>query len=405
MKKFLLSLSIAALAVSAQAYWLPTPKVTSKVTENGKTTITWDYDENIEPCTYFQIVVYKLHKADADGKYVLSSSDFNYIESKGTINKHEERSALWDFLPDNPGWWVRYPLYMNHAMGVDAFQYFSGSSHDDIFGGAYMISPDYDLSKLEDRSITVKAELAGEATSVSGGFCIWAWNTNWVDPTNIDYKPVVTLDHHFDLSNAKFNEFEKKCTFPKAEDYSDPDTKDEINGICPDRTRVMFYGSGYSAYWINSFEVSVNMKKGETVDYGASILRTTDSKERTFTIDRTGDTDTDCVYAFEIRPVFEEYDDYRKLTTVRAVNYGYKYPKYLIDADLDGIGETTVDSADVDIRVKNGKILVYGAEGMTTDVYNIAGARVYSGTSASEINLPKGIYIVKVGTKSAKVIL
>lgn len=400
MKKLSLGLAMAAIATGAQAYWMPTPEITSEVSENGKTTIEWTYDDS-ELCTYFHVIVYKMHKAQEDGRFVLASSDFSHIESEGTINNHQERGALWDYLPDNPGWWVRSPLYMGNAMGIDTFNYFAGSDNSDIFGGAYMVSPDYDLTNLSDKTVNVSASLAAEAVSVSGGFCIWAWNTNWSDPTNIDYKPITTLDHHYTLSTTNFKTVEEACAFPDVADYTDPDEIDEINGICPERTRVMFYGRGYSSYWINNFEVSVNMKKGETVDYGAAIYQT---EENSFVIDTSGDTDTDYTYAYEVRAVREDYDDYRDLTTVRATNYAYNAPKRVI-GQTTGIGSTDLDGSNIDIRVAAGRISISNAEGLDTRVYSTDGACVFEGASDSEITLPAGIYIVKTGTNSAKVVI
>ena len=168
MKKLSLGLAMAAIATGAQAYWMPTPEITSEVSENGKTTIEWTYDDS-EVCTYFQVIVYKMHKAQEDGRFVLASSDFSHIESEGTINNHQERGALWDYLPDNPGWWVRSPLYMGNAMGIDTFNYFAGSDNSDIFGGAYMVSPDYDLTNLSDKTVNVSASLAAEAAAYGPG--------------------------------------------------------------------------------------------------------------------------------------------------------------------------------------------------------------------------------------------
>ena len=54
-------------------------------------------------------------------------------------------------------------------------------------------------------------------------------------------------------------------------------------------------------------------------------------------------------------------------------------------------------------RTENG-ILITGCEGLTADVFNAAGCKVYSGTETI-VNLPKGIYIVNVNGKTFKVSL
>ena len=404
MNKVLLTLGLATLGVSnAFAYWLATPVITSQKIEDGKVTIEWSYDSSVEQCNDFQVIVYKKHRAQKDENYVLAKTDFGYLESTGTMEKHEERGAIWDYVVDCPGWWVKRPLYMQNAMGIEAFSYFAGSDNDDIFGGAYMVSPDYDLTDLSDPTLTVTAQLANEASSVSGGFCIWAWNTNWWDPNNIDYKPLTpyNLDFHYDLSSYNWKDVSEFCVFPESVDYEDPEELEEVNGICMSRARVMFYGVGYSTYWVNGFNVSVDMKKGETVDYGASQHFT---KENTFTIDTSGDTEDDWVYAYEVRAIYWDYDDYRDVTTVRAINYPYTHPKYII-SETSGIENTVIPEKNFKIRASKGSIAIEGAEGEKVNVYSTSGACIFEGTGDNVISAESGIYIVRVGKHSEKVVI
>ena len=403
MNKTLLTLSIAmASASSAFAYWLPNPEIVSETKEDGKVTIEWTYDQSIERCNAFQVVVFKKHHATEDENFVLAKTDFTDIESKGTFEKHEERGAIWDYVKNCPGWWVKMPMYMNNAIGIDAFMYFAGSDNSDIFGGAYMVSPDYDLSALSDPTIKVNAQIANEAVSVSGGFAIWAWNTNWMDPKNIDYKPVYNLDKHYDdLSFYNWKDISESCTFPIEDDFDDPDDKDEVRAIQHDRTRVMFYGVGYSTYWVNGFEVSVDLKKGESVDYGAEAYIVDGNS---FTIDTTGDTEDDDVYGYEVRALYTEYDDYRELTTIRATNYSYNTPKHVIGS-FSGIADSVVAESNVTVKVVDGSIVVEGAGNEPVSVYNTAGGCVYNGSAANPISLDKGVYIVKAGAHTSKIAL
>ncbi|MDE6408911.1 MAG: hypothetical protein K2K81_01510 [Muribaculaceae bacterium] len=403
MNKTLLTLSLAVTGISsAFAYWLPNPEIVSVVKEDGKVSLEWTYDQSIEKCNEFQVVVFKKHIATEDENFVLAKTDFSNIESKGTLDKSEERGAIWDFVQDCPGWWVKMPKYMNNALGIDAFMYFAGSDNSDIFGGAYLVSPDYDLSALSDPTFKVKAQIANEAVSVSGGFAIWAWNTNWMDPKNIDYKPVYGLDFHYDdLSFYNWKDISETCTFPLEEDFEDPDDKDEVRAIQHDRTRVMFYGVGYSTYWLNGFEVSVDLKKGESVDYGAEAYFV---EGNTITIDTSSDTPDDYVYAYEVRAIYSQYDDYREITTIRATNYPYNTPKYVLGAQ-SGIADSNVIDNDVNLKVVNGTIVVEGAMNETVKVFNTAGVCVYEGSETESIKVDQGIYIVKVGTHTFKIAL
>ena len=68
----------------------------------------------------------------------------------------------------------------------------------------------------------------------------------------------------------------------------------------------------------------------------------------------------------------------------------------------------SVAAADVTIRVEGGDIVVTGAQG-TAEVYNAAGALVASAlvdgrTVIPASHLAKGVYIVRAGEVSAKIV-
>lgn len=208
-KKLLFSISSLILGVSGvNAVNLCTPVITSQTVEDGKVTIEWSYDNSVDDATHFQVTVYKMHKATQEEKFVLTKSDFDYIYASDeyTMNHHEYRGTQWAQVEENPGWWVKSPTFMNKSIGTDTFMNYAGSDNDDIFSGSYMISPDYDLSNVTDKTFYINAHIAKEADSVQGGWAIWTWNTNWWDPSNVDYRPVYGLDHLFGLSSSSWKE-------------------------------------------------------------------------------------------------------------------------------------------------------------------------------------------------------
>lgn len=305
-KLLLLSALAAGSVMTASALMLPEPKLTKEEISDGKVKIAWEFESEDAPKPIYQVIVYKMHKTTADENFVLAQSDFNYIESTGTMKKHQDLGAIWDYIPDCPGWYVKYPLYMNGALGIDAFQYFPGSDNSDIFGGAYLVSPDYDLTNVKGKTLKIEASLGREASSVTGGFALWAWNTDWWDEKNIDYKPMRAHDHHYDdLDMEKFKPYSEVCAL----DTFGTDWK--LN-----RTRVMFYGEGRSAYWIDSFKVSVDMIPGDSIAYGASVHRVDGATE--FTIDTSADTANDYTYGYEVRALRE---DYRELTDNNYIRF------------------------------------------------------------------------------------
>ncbi|MDO4320632.1 MAG: DUF6383 domain-containing protein, partial [Bacteroidales bacterium] len=403
MKKFLPVFSfLFGSVLGASAIWLPTPVITEETVGDTGVTISWTYDDSQEPCDHFQVIVYKMHKATKDESFVLAETDFDYIHSTGTMKEAKCRGAVWDFIPECPGWWAKFPWYMEGAIGLNTFHNYPGSDNSDIFGGVYLASPDYDLSNLANPEIKVEANLANEYYGVTGGFALFAWNTNWWDPKNIDYKPVYNNDYHYtDLSNTKWSAKSETLSFPNIEDFTDPEQIEEIEGIDMTRSRVVFYGSGSFIYWINDFRLTVDMVPGDMVDYGAAIYEVTD---RSFTIDTTSDTDDDYVYAYEVRPIRLDYDDYYDATTVRFIDHAHLNPRHII-GKFSGIDGITSDKAETRIFARDGKIVINGAEGLTANVFNIAGKCVYSGTADAPIALERGIYIVKAGDTTAKIVL
>ncbi len=387
MKKSLLLLSAIGFscAFSANALFLPAPQIVSETPlENGDVTIEWTYDSAIEECTHFYITVFKMHKATEAGPFVLASTEFDHIESTGTMSKHEERGALWDVIPDAPGWYAKWPIYMDGALGIDTFNYFYGSDNEDIFGGAYLVSPDYDLTGLTDNTITIKARIANEASSVSGGFALWTWNTDWWDERNVDYKPVPEMDFHYDdLDNATWKVVNQTCN------------PDEYMR----RTRVMFYGVGYSAFWIDNFEVSVNMAVGDKVDYAVETFQIP-TGSNTFTIDRSADTTDDYTYAYEVRAVFEE-----ESSRIPGTNYmrfvSTLKPRNII-GEFSGIENVVAPAEGAAYVSVDGRTV--SAEGQVLTIADAAGRTIAAGVT--EATVPSaGIYIVKAGSTVRKIVV
>ncbi len=361
---------------------LPKPTVTEEQVSDGKVEITWSVEDPDNETGFFHVIVYKMHKATAPESFVLAETDFSYIESTGTIRKHEERGAVWDYVPDMPGWYAKYPMYMNNAIGIDAFNYFMGSDNDDAFGGAYLLSPDYDLSMIADPRLKVECELAHEATSVTGGFALYTYSLDWWDPKNIDYKGVEGEDHHFtDLSDT-WQAYSAECV-----------PNEYLN-----RTRVAFYGSGYSTFWINKVKVTAPLSAGDQITYAASVHRV---EGTSFSIDTTGDTENDFVYAYQVCGLKEEYDDYRQLTTIRFKS-DFSDMK-VIGEDLSSVSVAEADSM-VRVRAHNGSITVTGAS--EAEIYDISGRMLFHGDATSPIELgTTGVFIVKAGGKTCKVVL
>lgn len=382
MKKLLLTLLMGAAGMSASAYYmLPTPVISSEEIADGKVNISWSVDDPDGNTQFYHVIVYKMHVAKEVEDFCLAQSNFDYMESKGSMTSHEERSAMWDYIPDMPGWYVKSPLYMPKAVGIDCWMNFNASDNDDMFGAAYILSPDYDLSKVTNPAVYVECELGREASSVGGGYALYTYSLDWWDPKNVNYKVVDGEDHFFDdLSESEFKMYTGKC---KPNEY--------LN-----RTRLSLYGTGYSAMWVNSLYVSVELQPADQVTYASDMYVV---EGNNFSIDLSGDTDSDYVYAYQVRGIWEEYDDYRELTKIRAISEFSDMKR----VGVSGVEEVSTESA-VDISARDGRIYVAGAD--EAEVYNINGQQIFSGNASAPIVVEaNGVYIVKAGDKVEKVII
>ncbi len=394
MKKLLLATLFAGAMIPAKAvFMLPAPEMLSETVEDGKVTITWQANTD-EEITNYHLVVYKKHKAAAEERFLLADTDFGHIESTGTMTKHEERGAVWDYLPDCPGWYVKTPLYMDKAIGIDTFNQFAGSDNSDIFGGAYMLSPDYNLLGVapENRRLFVQCALANEAESVTGGFALYTWSDDWWNEANYDYKPVEGHIYEYsDLSKTKFQDYSEEC----------------VPQIYVNHTRLSFYGSGYSALWINNLKVEAQLGAGDVIGYAAD-LHVLDAQEgvNSFEIDTTADTDDDFVYGYILRAVRMEFDEYRNVSTLRLIS---PCPEvHNIGDDFVAIDEVGADNdGEIKVSAAAGMISVEGVDAATAvEVFDLAGRKVAAGTAAAPVAVDaSGVFVVKAGAAAAKVVL
>ena len=70
-----------------------------------------------------------------------------------------------------------------------------------------------------------------------------------------------------------------------------------------------------------------------------------------------------------------------------------------------GIEDIVADGDEINVIVKDGEIVVNGIENAMVEVYNINGQLVYFGNDTTIEVADKGLYIVKVGNKTMKVVL
>lgn len=368
MKKFLLSVVLCAgLSVPASAIFLvPTPTDVTHSSDATSYTLTWtqptlDPDANTHDPSYYHVVVYKVHTATTDEEFVLAQTDFNDIVSTGTMTKPKDMAEPWTQIPEMPGWYAKFPMYMNQALGVDAFYNFTGSDNDDPLGGTYIASPDYHLQLLSDPTLHLSFKVARANNTDEAGVAIYTWSNDFWTEGYEDYKPIMDqVWESTDISNRGW-------------------TSENID-LVPDeflaRTRVSFYGTGSTTIWYDDIKLSVNLKAGETIMYPAEIHTVNGTS---YTADKSAETDNDFIYGFQVRGIWEDYDDYRDNHYIRSMSDVTPLDVVHAPAGIEGI-EADTDNANAPV-----------------EYFNLQGQRV-------EPAAP-GLYIRRQGTKTSKVIL
>lgn len=70
----------------------------------------------------------------------------------------------------------------------------------------------------------------------------------------------------------------------------------------------------------------------------------------------------------------------------------------------DNSGIDNMNAAGINVFVCDGRIVVEGAEGLTVNVYDMMGREVFNASSSTCVtpSFPEGVYLVNVGTQSAR---
>lgn len=374
MKKITLLFLLLFSFSCVNAYWLDVPVLTSEQIKDGKLTISWTVGEGVD---YYEILLFKKYKVAETDSLVLFDSNFDYVESTGTMKEHENPypSILWQEVPGFPGWTVRNPVFMDKAMGIDAFMNFEGSDNDDPFGAAYILSPEYDLTAVKDQSLHIQCDMANEASSVSGGLALYtfSYEEDFTPGYSLVPGQMVICDN---LSNQKWKHFESSLK----------------GDMWCNNTRMSVYGRGYSSLWIDNLKVSVVLEAGNEMPIPVKQIEV---KDTVCTIDMSELAESDKYYAYQIRAV-DLYSD-------NSINAYSQYSKMKYVGVASGIQDMEQEENSAIINCMDGMLRISDAEGMSVTVTTLDGSVIYNGIGDVTIPVSCGFYIVKVGNKVVKI--
>ena len=79
----------------------------------------------------------------------------------------------------------------------------------------------------------------------------------------------------------------------------------------------------------------------------------------------------------------------------------------IIEMTYTGVDDIFGDDDNVTVSVANGEICINGADAYIpmVEVYTINGACIYRGSDTRISNLARGVYVVRIGSKTIKVVL
>ena len=339
MKKLLLSVAMLSAAfTSVNAEWLKVPELTGEQVNKNNVVITWTPVTDPD-CQYiYEVLVYKLHKAKEAETVTLLDENFDYIESTGTMTDYEHgKGYVWDEIKNAPGWTVKSPVYMNGAIGYDCWMNYSGNDNDDIFAGAYILSPQLDLSDVDKFAIRVQCKMAQMKYSSTGAIALYTWNDDGL--LQPDYTIVKGQLNYIDgLVNTG---------------WKDVDLTLHGDGWAANsRLSITSPSNCYNPIWIDDLKVTVDLKEGEKLPIPAQQFTVTDGNS--LTLDTSDNNDADSYYAYQVRTVYMDPSD----GAFRA------FSKY---TDMKIIGQT---SSVKNVKDDNGSSVVetmYNINGVKTD--------------------------------------
>lgn len=376
MKTRTLLLTCAALlsATSSMAQWgfsenaslpIPTALPATDVSEYGYQA-NWEEMSGVEGYTVF---TYLTRRAKEDGqKIYLFHSDFDWIDSNGTLDNPDDNGTTSNgFVTGNfndinrYGWQTAQAIYANGVFGFN--NCWNGTGY--LYG--QIMSPTFDMS-LGDGKVYVDLTVCGQEGADSISVKLYDGSTfpnTLLDEQHID----VTTE--WQTYNLEFDDAYEDC-------YIHIGGQDKGDGVHP------IY------YFFDEIGIYQNCYKGEEVQIPYVFTHRTLPTYTSAYVDT--DSEEDGVYAYTVSCYAEGW---------MSIQSDMIYTQ---DVE-NSIKSNQANMASV--AMNNGLLSVSNPEGKPVSVYNAAGQLVYSNSNGSTtIATPicdRGIYIVKVGNQSYKI--
>ena len=378
-------------SVPVEIYDLEAPEMyaASEIDENGYYVASWN---DVPSAEIYNYRAYADRVAAEDGAMVLTDENLNGLSetdgSKPTRTIENPDYMVYDeyFITEGNqgGWKIRNGAPCVDYIVLDAWHYINGN------GDAALISPELDLSK-NGGEVKLNVSLWGELTEG------WDWNDNWCE---FQTECAVAL-FVWDEELGDYNQADLQYISDVEEDWNDFELT--IKGATDRSIIGLFAVRAEGNLYIDNVKLTQDYKAGEIFrdPFFAKMLHPDTEVEVTIPARCAGADIWHHVAAGKI-----SYDSNGVNTTMHVLESKYSELEKVGTAPLTSVENVALVNATA--RVANGVLRIANPAAETVNVYDLAGKLVYTNANGSQqldVVLPaNGVYMVKVGNKTIKVI-
>ena len=378
-------------SIPVEIYDLEAPEMyaASEIDEKGYYVASWN---DVPSAEIYNYRAYADRVAAEDGAMVLTDENLNGLSetdgSKPTRTIENPDYMVYDeyFITEGNqgGWKIRNGAPCVDYIVLDAWHYINGN------GDAALISPELDLSK-NGGEVKLNVSLWGELTEG------WDWNDNWCE---FQTECAVAL-FVWDEELGDYNQADLQYISDVEEDWNDFELT--IKGATDRSIIGLFAVRAEGNLYIDNVKLTQDYKAGEIFrdPFFAKMLSVDTEAEVTIPARCAGADIWHHVAAGKVN-----YESDGVNTTMHVLESKYSELEKVGTAPTTSVENVALVNATA--RVANGVLRIANPAAETVNVYDLAGKLVYTNANGSQqldVVLPaNGVYMVKVGNKTIKVI-
>ena len=380
--------SLESIPVEINDLEAPEMFAASEIDEDGYYVASWN---DVPSAVVYNYRAYADRVAAEDGAMVLTDESLEGLtESDGSVVTRSIENPdymIYDeyYIEGNQGGWkLRNGAPCVGYVVLDAWHYINGN------GDAALLSPELDLSK-NGGEVKLNVSLWGELTEGYG------WDGNEYE---FQTECAVAL-FTWDETLGDYNQTDLQYISNVEEAWNDYEVT--IKG-CTDRSIIgLFAVRAEGNLYIDNLKLTQDYKAGEIFrdPFFAKMLSVDTEAEVTIPARCAG---SEIWHHVAAGKVSYESDGYN--TTMHVLESKYSELAKVGTAPLTSVENVSLVNATA--RVANGTLYIANPAGEAVNVYDLAGKLVYTNANGSQqlnVVLPaNGVYMVKVGNKTIKVI-